>query len=799
MTIPGIPLGRLRGRGPAELHDRARQAASAWAERSGLGAVLDLAAAPLARILSRGASRTPDALLAAARARSAPRSLPGLDDPAATAAAIRECCPDEVDALLDRAARIAAGRFDLMGHRGLSFGRPVDWHLDPIAGRRAPLVHWSRVPYLDATVVGDHKVVWELDRQQWLVTLGQAYALTGDERWPRETVRYLTEWLDANPPKLGINWASSLEVAFRAISWLAALRFLRASPSLTPPLYARLLESLHVHGRHLESYLSTYFSPNTHLTGEALGLFWLGTMLPELRDAHRWQRRGLAILEAQLPTHVRPDGVYFEQATQYHRYTADFYLHLVLLAEANGVALAPYVRPTLERLLEHLLHLSRPDGTIPLLGDDDGGRLVQLDTRTPDDVRALLAAGAVVFGRRDFAFGARGDVAGMVWLLGPDGLRRFQALRPAPPGELARPFPVGGYYVSRDGWGADADWLAFDAGPHGVMNGGHAHADALAFELAVGGRPVFVDAGTYTYPGPERNAFRDGAAHNTVTVDGVSSSVPATAPFRWSRSAVVRGERWHAGPRGAFMAGSHDGFAALPAPARHRREILHLAGDYWVLRDRIESVGTHEIAIRFHCAPGLDSCTCPDATAGGAAVDVVDGGGHGALLRMAVFGGDGELAVADGWVSPQYGRREPARVIVWRQHGTGPQEIVTFLLPIRHATDTEVRELAGVSRGRGFVVRTGVTEDLLLVGDGGPLAGPGVETDAVWLWLRRDAAGRVLEYVAVDASHGRVGGEELWTPTVGRLAWRASAGSVPRGGALAGGAPPMCNTGSGAS
>ncbi len=92
-------------------------------------------------------------------------------------------------------------------------------------------------------------------------------------------------------------------------------------------------------------------------------------------------------------------------------------------------------------------------------------------TRTPDDVRALLAAGAVLFERSDFAFGARGDLAGMVWLLGPDGLQRFQSLRPTPPLELARAFPDGGYYVSRSDWGADADWLAFDCGPHGVMNG----------------------------------------------------------------------------------------------------------------------------------------------------------------------------------------------------------------------------------------------------------------------------------------------------------------------------------------
>lgn len=767
-------MGRLRGRSGAELRDRLRQAASARAERSGLGGILGFTAAPLARILARGEPHAPDQLLALFAGRSAPSFPPGLDDPSATAAAVREHFPDQAAALLASAERLSVGRFDLMGHADLSFGAPIDWQRDPVARLSAPLHHWSRVPYLNAAIVGDHKVVWELNRHQWLVTLGQAYALTGDERWAREIVRHLGDWLDANPPKLGINWASSLEVAFRAISWLTVLRFLRVSPSLTPSLYGRLLQSLHIHGRHLETYLSTYFSPNTHLTGEAVGLFYIGTLVPGLRAARRWQKLGLSVLESQLPIHVRTDGVYFEQATQYHRYTTEFYLHLVLLAEANGVPLAPHVRPTLERLFEHLLHLSRPDGTIPLLGDDDGGRFMQLDARSPDDIRALLATGAVMFDRDDFAFGARGDLTAMLWLLGSAGLRRFEALQPRPPAILARGFPDGGYYISRDSWDTDAEWLAFDCGPHGVMNGGHAHADALAFELAVGGRPVLVDSGTYTYSGPERNAFRDAAAHNTITVDDLSSSEPGPSAFRWSRTAVAQADRWHASPRGMFVTGSHNGFGSLPSPATHRRGILHLAGDYSIIRDRIESAGAHNVALRFHCAPRLDVHMRGGLTPSrDASASVTARDGDAPILTVSIFGSAGELAIEDGWVSSQYGQREQSRVIVWRQDGVGPQEIVTVLLPTAVA-DAETRELGDAQGGRGFLVRRSGGEDLLIVGDGGPVSVARVETDASWLWLRRDASGQVLEYVAIDAGYGRLDAEALW-PQSEKIAWRASA------------------------
>src|SRR5262249_16861427 len=79
-------------------------------------------------------------------------------------------------------------RFDLLGYRGLSFGDPIDWHLDPVWKRRAPLMHWSRIDPLDAATVGDSKVVWELNRHQWIVQLAQAWALTADERYGEAAV-----------------------------------------------------------------------------------------------------------------------------------------------------------------------------------------------------------------------------------------------------------------------------------------------------------------------------------------------------------------------------------------------------------------------------------------------------------------------------------------------------------------------------------------------------------------------------------------------------------------------------------
>src|SRR5207249_8590072 len=140
------------------------------------------------------------------------------------------------------------------------------------------------------------------------------------------------EWLAANPPGIGINWTSSLEIALRLISWCWALVLFRGCRSVSPALFGAVLSSLCAHASHVERYLSHYFSPNTHLTGEALGLFYAGVLFPELARAPRWRKLGQGILETESERQILADGVHFELTTCYHRYTVEIYLHFLILA-----------------------------------------------------------------------------------------------------------------------------------------------------------------------------------------------------------------------------------------------------------------------------------------------------------------------------------------------------------------------------------------------------------------------------------------------------------------------------------
>src|SRR6185436_11254505 len=202
----------------------------------------------------------------------------------------------------------------------------------------------------------------------------------------------------------------------------------------------RVCKFLYLNARHLETYPSTYFSPNTHLTGEALGLFYLGTLLPEFKESARWRNSGLQILLTQLARHVQSDGVYFEQSSYYHRYTTDFYLHLCILLRANGHAATSELNEKLRLLLDHLMYVTRPDGTTPLFGDDDGGRLLKLGDSPANDFRSTLATGAALFDRGDYKFVSGGASQETLWLLGPAGLAALDRIEASEPSQQSIAF-----------------------------------------------------------------------------------------------------------------------------------------------------------------------------------------------------------------------------------------------------------------------------------------------------------------------------------------------------------------------
>jgi hypothetical protein len=439
----------------------------------------------------------------------------------------------------EQAEKICRHRFDLLGYQDLDFGTPIDWHLDPVHHKRAPRQPWHKISFLDFEQVGDHKIIWELNRHQHLVTLAQA-------GFRDEMLAQWTHWQAENPYPIGINWASTLEVAFRALSWLWARRLLG-------DFHPGLIAALHLHGWHIERYLSTYFSPNTHLLGEGVALFAIGTMCPQIADARRWQARGWKIVLQQAETQVRPDGFHFEQSVYYHVYARDFFEFARDLAACNAIPIPTAFDQTVAKMNEAIAVLTQA-GRAPNFGDDDGGHVIASPRL------------------RDSASPSR---------------------------------DVGGIYTM-----ASANTQLFiDAGPQGAFTAGHGHADALSIQLVKDGRPILIDSGTFCYVCPERDRFRGTAAHNTLQVDGRDQAQP-NGPFAWTHLPETIVDRWYTSEIFDFFAGHHNGYH----PAIHYRCVFGLKSRFWLVRDVAQGrLPAQELNIHWHYLDRRDLTILPPA------------------------------------------------------------------------------------------------------------------------------------------------------------------------------------------
>lgn len=486
--------------------------------------------------------------------------------------------------LLQLAAAISGRRFPLLGIPSLELPAEIPWCRDPVHGQHTGLAYFRRVPYLDFARAGDHKLIWELNRHQHLAVLAQAALLTGNQEFVAEIETQLSHWLRENPFQCGINWTSALEVAFRALSWLWLDHWL--GDRFSPAFYSRFRDSLYQHGCHLESNLSVYFSPNTHLLGEAVALHALGCLFDGEARAHRWQHRGAAVTLQEMERQVRPDGSHFEQSTYYHVYALDLFLFHALL----NPEIPPAYRDKLRRMAEFLDACLPPSGNLPFLGDDDGGRMFHPYGPRPRFALGALAAAAVYFQHPPWIRSREIIPEQALWWLGAKALD----LPPQPlPQSQSRLFPDSGLAVLTAG-GIHA---LCDAGPFGALSAGHSHSDTLSLVISQDGEELLIDPGTCTYVSDPalRAAFRGSSAHNTIRINGLDQATPRNS-FAWLNPPHVQLLDWRTGPDRDFLDATcrYAGFT-------HRRTVVFLKPDCIVVLDRIDGPpGEHEIEQFWH-------------------------------------------------------------------------------------------------------------------------------------------------------------------------------------------------------
>jgi Heparinase II/III-like protein/Heparinase II/III N-terminus len=755
-------LNRLREMSGAEIGHRLRERWRQQADRVRCYCRVDHADSEMGDLIRRHHSSLKQYM----REVAARRFYPSILDAGQAQQFLATRFPERLADTIGKAMRLVEHRLDILGYTDIELGQEIDWHRDPVSGYQWPQRYWADYDLVHAASA-DAKVIHELNRHQHLPRLAKAFFLTNDEVYAREAVRQMESWIRQNPQWTGVNWQSSLELAIRSISWMWTIFLLLPSESLDEAALRGILECLFAQLDHVYRYPSVYTSPNTHLIGEATALFMAGIVFEDLPRARAWRDFGKATLTNEMQRQVSAEGVYGEASSYYHCYAADFYLQAMVLARSNRFAFPEWMWKRLEHMLDFVMHITRPDGSLPLIGDDDGGRVLGLSLEDYSSFRDGISSGAVLFGRGDFKHQAGSFYEESFWLLGANAWSVFDAVQAQTPLELGRSYVDSGCFIQRSGWDAQDTQVIFDCGSLGTRTVGHGHADALSFTLFTGGRDILIDPATAVYnAAPKwRNFFRSTSSHNTVVVDNQSQSRPG-GPFSWKRKANARVRQTICLPDIEFIDGEHDGYTNLRHEITHRRRMIYVRPNYWIVLDELRGQGEHDFDFLYHFAPNTELLMFGEERKGELDCQARTGD---AALQLFMYGSEpiraevacGQTSPIQGWASHRYGERHPNPVLRASMRTAAPVSMMTFLMAGKQITQS--RRFNGNSKhALAAVIRDGEHDDIAVTcADDGDLHLMDCVMRGEFFWLRMEN-GNLQRLLAVNAHSFSHAGEKVF-------------------------------------
>jgi len=416
-----------------------------------------------------------------------------------------------IDHVIAKAEKYKKGEFSLLGN-DIQF---ENWH-------KVNEVRWpseassKKINYYGNKRKGDIKLIWELNRMQYLPILGKAYLITKDEKYAKSILSHISSWIDQNAYLKGVNWMEGIEAAIRMYSWIFAYYFILDSKSLNPCLNNKILKSIYQHGQFIREFNSDkWIVNNNHIISELSALILIGLSFPQFKKSEKWVNFAIKKLKKEVDKQVFDDGFLWEHSTGYHKFVAELLASAVILLKKNNYQIPEIILYKLQNMFECLNYISMINGKIPLIGDEDQASVVKLGFESYDDVSDSLAIGTILFKRDDFFISK--DSESVFWFF--NGEKKYEKNHL----EVESTFKIfkdSGYCLFK----TNNSYLLYitTSQNDGYLHAGHRHLDMLSIVYEQNREYFIVDPGTYTYFADDniRNKFRGISMHNNITIDG---------------------------------------------------------------------------------------------------------------------------------------------------------------------------------------------------------------------------------------------------------------------------------------
>ena len=566
-------------------------------------------------------------------------------------------CPGEGCRINNTAKNLHDGFVSFLGAGPEKLRFPFPWDTDFNAEKDWPDKFFRDIDILNPGRDSDVKIPWELSRLQWLIPVGQRYMINADDGDAALVRNILLDWIEQNPYGRGVNWTVAMEAAMRIFTWTWFFHVFKNSAAWDSYKFrSKFLKSLFEQAVFCQRYMEDYGVNGNHCTADAAALVFAGSFFGMGRNAARWEEEGWRILNRELPRQVHKDGVNFEGSTAYHRFVAELFLWPALYRRVAGNSVPQNYCDRLGLMANFTRRYTKPNGTAPLWGDNDDGRVLPLGGQAINDHSYLPDLIGRLTGDQKSAFSTAAGRAEIFWSFGKVNNEQER------PSAESRSFDTAGVFVMA----GQIDHVFIDCGAVGYGGrGGHGHNDCLSFEAVLNGVNLISDSGSYVYSASYewRNRFRATSSHNTPMIDGIEQNrLPSAAElFSLREDAAPEPRHWHSTLEQDVFIGAHSGYQKLDIPVTPVRTIvLEKETHRLAVSDRFETNGQHDICVPFHFTAGCILTRTSDEEW----QISKDGYEFGLIYSDAA---DWQIAVIDGWVSASYGIKEHRPVLTFTQ------------------------------------------------------------------------------------------------------------------------------------
>jgi hypothetical protein len=553
---------------------------------------------------------------------------------------------------------------------------------------------------------------WQFHRMNWLVNMARVYRNTEDKVYAETWIFLITDWIKNNEP----GYPRTLDTGNRLRNWVESYQnmiHVTKSEHITPEDHALMLKSMMEQVLFLRDNwrdIGNWGASETRGMGQVVAMFPEFTFSAET-DWDDWKDLVLQRVAHHLTIDYRPDGVQIETSPMYHALEFRNLLQTYSLLEMNGVTISDTLVALFERPAEVMKQVTKPDGNYVMIGSTDQDSYLN---------RYLRRAGEL-FDRQDFIYVATTGDSG------------------EPAVETFKLFPYGGLGIMRDTWGHDrqsfrnSKYLLFNFTTNEPW---HSHFDMMSIEAYANGRTILIDPGRYSYNPTWRAQFKSSQSHSTIVVND-----------RNQQMHVHGFAEGYAQPGFQYIDGHHDGF---PFDVKHRRKILFVKPDYWIVSDLLTGSGEHTYDQYFHFEPFYRTRHDVDPVTG--AFSTPD------FALVPAEENRGEPEMLSGYVSYSYGEKSQSPVIRYKKGGGLPETFETVIYPFDDGqqqvsvNNVAVFTAEGDSLGKGDGVAIHIVNDTfsdmawLSHGVTGAVYYDKFETDGKTAFARISSSGTAVSY-----------------------------------------------------